>query len=52
MNLIDVVTGIHAFTSADARLRLSQGFRFITVGSDVTFLSSAAADTISAVKSP
>jgi 2-keto-3-deoxy-L-rhamnonate aldolase RhmA len=44
--------GIHAFTSSDARLRLSQGFRFITVGSDVTFLSTAAVDTVRDVSSP
>lgn len=44
-------TGIHAFTAADARARLAQGFRFVTVGSDVSFLSSAAAETVSAIGS-
>jgi 4-hydroxy-2-oxoheptanedioate aldolase len=42
-------TGIHAFTAADARARLAQGFRFITVGSDVALLSAAAAEMVSAV---
>jgi 4-hydroxy-2-oxoheptanedioate aldolase len=49
---VGCATGIHAFTSADARLRLSQGFRFITVGSDLTFLSTAAVNTIRDVSSP
>jgi 4-hydroxy-2-oxoheptanedioate aldolase len=42
-------TGIHAFTAADARVRLAQGFRFITVSSDAAFLSAAAADAVGAI---
>jgi len=42
-------TGIHAFTTADARARLAQGFRFVTVGSDAALLSAAAADAVEAL---
>jgi 4-hydroxy-2-oxoheptanedioate aldolase len=44
-----VATGIHAFTAADARARLAQGFRFVTVGSDAVLLSGAARDMVEAV---
>jgi len=41
--------GVHAFTAADARARLAQGFRFVTVGSDAAFLSAAAGDVVDAL---
>ena len=44
-----VATGIHAFTAADARARLAQGFRFVTVGSDAALLSGAARDMVETV---
>ena len=42
-------TGIHAFTAADARARLAQGFRFVTVSSDAALLSAAAAEAVGAI---
>lgn len=42
-------TGIHTLNAADARARLAQGFRFVTVGSDAALLSAAAADAVAAV---
>lgn len=42
-------TGIHTFSVEEARARISQGFRFIAVGSDIGFLGAAATEAVAAL---
>jgi len=43
---LGVAPGIHAFSLVDAKRQLDEGCRFVAIGSDIQFLTDAAADTI------
>lgn len=43
---LGVAPGIHTFSLVDAKRQLDEGCRFVAIGSDIQFLTDAAADTI------
>ncbi|MCS6995974.1 MAG: aldolase/citrate lyase family protein [Casimicrobiaceae bacterium] len=47
-----VVAGIHNGEPRIARARIAQGFRFVSVGSDVRFMAAAARQTVDAMRAP